>query len=811
MKQKMTLSERIGSIKSAFTGLPPQSNLQNLAQSFTPIYGEPPRRSTAQWIKLYNENPRMNPVHQIASDVATSAYGLYQKDDTKKQKIKNSPVDLLLKNPNSNLTMTEYVLFYITQVYLLLPSGEAFWLLEKNGLGKVTEIWPVPPNWVLHIPSVSVPYFSIYPQGNVQVPPIYVLPEDIIYFKKPDVSNPYLRGIGRANGIADEIETDEFMAKYAKRFFFNDAVPNMVIQMPGADEPTVNRAEEGWNAKFGGYNNSHRTAFVNWELKAQLLKETNKDMDFIESRKYLRDVSNQHFNIPPELMGILENSNRSTIDAAYFLYTKNVLRKELKFIDDTLNRQLVPKFTTDQFLEHDNVVPEDAEFELKKSTEGLKFGALSVNQWLRTNGFEEIGEKGEVIYVPINMIPVSLKSDTLPTNLPAREPPAEPPPKGITKDLSAELKNVKKVIKSLTKKERSELGPRYFYDDSQYRYIEFAEEEPIAFIENRSTGKKGHLNIAVHLDHRKSGIAKRIVGDAIKVLEETGLEKIFWITTTNNASSISLAKKCGFEFLDEDDDGGPRYVYYFPEEKRAKKKTLTIDHKNRIWLILDKAAQKNERPFINALKRYFQAQQDKINKALEKSVKAATDDPDELLDWTKEDVLLLAALKPLWIASLTEALNVANDTFGFGISFDVMNPKFLDWVREFGLDRAKGINSTTKDALKKTLSEGIDAGESIPKLRDRIGLVYGDAKGYRATLIARTETATTVNAGALDSYRAGGITQKEWLSTKDNRTRVEHADIDGEVVDIDKPFSNGFQHPQEPNCRCTILPVLPED
>ena len=168
----MTLSERIGSIKSAFTGLPPQSNLQNLAQSFTPIYGEPPRRSTAQWIKLYNENPRMNPVHQIASDVATSIFGLYQKDDLKKQKIKNSPVEQLLKHPNSNLTITEYALLYITQVYLLLPSGEAFWIKERNGLGKVTEIWPVPPNWVLHIPSTSIPYFSIYPQGNVQVPPI---------------------------------------------------------------------------------------------------------------------------------------------------------------------------------------------------------------------------------------------------------------------------------------------------------------------------------------------------------------------------------------------------------------------------------------------------------------------------------------------------------------------------------------------------------------------------------------------------------------------------------------------------------------
>jgi len=668
MKQKMTLSERIDSIKSAFTGLPTQSSLLNLSQSFTPIYGEPPRRSTAQWIKLYNENPRMNPVHQIASDVATSAYGLYKQGDIKKQKIKNNPVEQLLKHPNSNLTMTEYALLYITQVYLLLPSGEAFWIKERNGLGKVTEIWPVPPNWVLHIPSVSVPYFSIYPQGNVQVPPIYVLPEDIVYFKKPDVSNPYLRGIGRANGIADEIETDEYMAKYAKRFFFNDAVPNMIMQMPGADETAIDRAEENWNAKFGGYNNSHRTAFVNWELKAQILKETAKDMDFIESRKYLRDVSNQHFSIPPELMGILENSNRSTIDAAYYLYTKNVLRKELKFIDDTLNLQLVPEFAKDQYLEHDNVVPEDKAFELEKASEGLKNGGILVDEWRVANGWPELPNgKGQILYTPLNMIPTSLNSgDALPTNLPAREPPAEPP-KGI------------------------------------------------------------------------------------------------------------------------------------------KKKTLTPEMKSQMWKVMDKAAVKNERPFINALKRYFQAQQDRINGKLLKSTKSIDD-----ADWDEEDDLFYTSLKPLWLASLTEGFATVNVTFSFGLTEDFMQPLFLKWIKANGLDRVKDINNTTKDELRSTLSEGIADGEGIPKLRDRISQVYSDAKGYRATRIARTETITTVNYGSLDTYKSANIQQKEWLSEIDNRTREAHIEMNGEVVGIDEPFSNGEDVPDEINCRCTILPVIPE-
>jgi len=679
--KKMNLSERIGSIKAAFTGLPNQSLLR-MAQAFAPMYGEPPRRSTEDWIELYNKSPRMNPIHQIASDVATSAYGIYSKGDKKKIKLEGNSIEKLLKQPGPNLTITEYCLFYVTMVYLLLPAGEAYWVKERSGLGKVTELWPVPPGWVQEIPSATKPFFTIYPQGNMSVSPIVVRPEDMVYFKKPDVTNPYLRGVGRAEGIGDEVETDEFMAKYAKRYFYNDAIPPMVGMMPGADEPTVDRTEEMWQQKYGGLNNKHKMAWLNWDAKFQILKETAKDMDFIESRKYLRDVANQHFSIPPELFGILENSNRSTIDAAYYLYTKNVLRKELKFIDDTLNLQLVPEFSKDQYLEHDSVVPEDDEFKLKKASEGLKNGGITVDEWRQSNGWDELPNgAGKILYTPLNMIPTSLSGEPLTTNLPAREPPEEPPP-----------------------------------------------------------------------------------------------------------------------------------------EKGVSIKALTPEQKNRMWLVFDKAAVKNERLFVTALKKYFQSQQDRINATLEKSIKAATDNPDEMLDWEQEGVVLAATLTPLWFTSMTEGFTVANETFGLGLSFDAFNPLFKKWIKDYGAEQVKEINDTTKEKLRATLTEGIEGGEGIPKLRDRVSAVMDEAKRSRTEKIARTETHNTVEAGTFETYKGAKIEQKEWLTTIDSRERDSHAAINGEVVDVDKPFSNGLMYPgdssgpaaQVVNCRCTLLPVLPD-
>jgi len=662
---------RWGHLKSIFTG-GNSGGLLSFPTKFMPQYGEPPRRSTSDWTKLYNKSPRMNPIHQVASDVATSVYGVYEQGASQKIKISNNPVALLLKTPNPNVVMTEYVLMYITQVYLMLPSGEAFWIKERNGLGKVKELWPVPPSWVLEIPSVSKSYFTIYPSGNASVEPTYVPMCDMVYFKKPDVANPYLRGIGRAEGVGDEIETDEYMAKYQKRYFFNDAIPPMVGMMPGAGEDEVNRNEERWQQKYGGVGNKHKMAWLNWDAKFQLLKETTKDMDFIESRKYLRDVTNQHWCIPPELFGILENSNRSTIDAAYYLYTKNVLRKELKFIDDVLNRQLVPDFSTSVYLEHDNVVPEDDEFVLKRTTEGLKNGAVYIDEWRLANGLDILANgEGRTRLVPLNMIEV---------------------------------------------------------------------------LEN---------------------------GEAHTLL---------------------------------------------PVESPKQTKTLTDEQKSKTWEIIDKAAVKNERRFISVMKKYFQSQQNRINIALEKAIKAPTDNPDELLDWREENNKLLGSLKPLWRESVKEGLEVANSVFGLGISFDLINPAFLIWVEDCGAEDVKGINDTTKEKLRKTLSEGIGIGEPIPKLRDRVSSVMEDAKTSRATLIARTETHNTTLMGTYETYKAAGVEKKEWFTTMDGRERDSHGNISPKIIGIKETFSNGLAYPGDPNggaeevcnCRCALLPVLPD-
>ncbi len=153
-------------------------------------------------------------------------------------------------------------------------------------------------------------------------------------------------------------------------------------------------------------------------------------------------------------------------------------------------------------------------------------------------------------------------------------------------------------------------------------------------------------------------------------------------------------------------------------------------------------------------------------------------------------------------------------------SFDVLDPRVIQFLEVEALEHIRMINVTTKKKLQKQLIEGVDAGESIPKLTKRIESVFGEAAGYRAKTIARTEVIRASNFGSWEGMHQAGAEQKEWLATRDERVRDEHLNLDGQIQPTDKPFvvfGGSAMYPGDfgvaeldVNCRCTIAVVFTE-
>lgn len=117
--------------------------------------------------------------------------------------------------------------------------------------------------------------------------------------------------------------------------------------------------------------------------------------------------------------------------------------------------------------------------------------------------------------------------------------------------------------------------------------------------------------------------------------------------------------------------------------------------------------------------------------------------------------------------------------------------------------------------IQSAITQGILQGKSIPEIAKNLQNVTG--MDERAAIRnARTAMTGAQNAGRLDSMKraaARGIgVKKGWLSTLDNVTRDSHVDLDGEVQEIDRPFSNGLMYPGDAsgipaevyNCRCRL-------
>lgn len=140
------------------------------------------------------------------------------------------------------------------------------------------------------------------------------------------------------------------------------------------------------------------------------------------------------------------------------------------------------------------------------------------------------------------------------------------------------------------------------------------------------------------------------------------------------------------------------------------------------------------------------------------------------------------------------------------------NPKLL---RERKGDDGKIIRWSRRK-VNTAITQGVLQGESIDKIAKRLQKVVGMEEGFALTN-ARTAMTAAQNAGRLDSLmnsKTLGIkVKKQWMATLDERTRSSHQELDGEIVDINKPFSNKLMYPGDPdgapaeiyNCRCTMI------
>lgn len=136
------------------------------------------------------------------------------------------------------------------------------------------------------------------------------------------------------------------------------------------------------------------------------------------------------------------------------------------------------------------------------------------------------------------------------------------------------------------------------------------------------------------------------------------------------------------------------------------------------------------------------------------------------------------------------------------------DPSQVEAWRKENTDLIVSLVKDQVEDLKTNILErtqGLRVEEIQALIKDRFGV-----SDSRAELIARDQTLKLNAQMSRENFKRAGVSRYVWTTTRDERVRPEHEELDGQIFRFDDPPEPG--NPGEDfQCRCTAFPVFDEE
>lgn len=601
------------------------------------------------------------------------------------------------------------------QIYLEL-LGESYALTQRNGAGKPVALWPFPATWIRKRPTVDYPYYDIKLGAKTHT----IDPHEVFAVRNPDPANPMVGGVGAGQALGTELDTDEYAAEFTKAHFYNHGTPSRILAFEKISDTEAKRLGATYRQKYQGVKKAGQVEIVGGMKPVDIkLSDSITESGVDVVRTNARDVITQTFGLPPEVLGIIESSNRATIEGADVIMARYVVRPRAEKWLGYLQR-LALEYDPRLIVTYDDPTPDDRDRQLEYAKAAP--WALTRGEWRERAGAEDRGDVDEIHIEQISNVARRPEGDQVlaPFDVPIMG--------GDSLDVGA-------------------------YGTAP----------------DDTTPKDAQTILGYHLQY---GIAT--INEA---RENLNLDPVPW----GDVTVPELLRNLG--------SGG---VEQLGVRQELKSMATAIR-------ALGKArAAQGVAP--------TQKDDDRINRVIE----------------SLRPERLQRELSPQARKAISEIGNAELVELGLSINFNMLNPEVVRFLEKFGGDRITKINTTTRDAVKAELIEGVRAGEGVDKLRRRINGVMTDATTWRARTIARTESVMAQSFASRTAWvQSGLVSQKQWLSVIDGDTRDTHIDLQGQVVGVAEEFtSSDGDTGQGPgdfglarnniNCRCAHIAVVDE-
>ena len=636
-------------------------------------------------------------------------------------------------------------------------DGNAYWRKIRSAAGRVVQLWWIPstliePKWG-ESNNAFITHYDYSPGGL----PEMVDPLDIIHFRYGLDPNNTRKGLSPLKSLFREVFTDDEAANMTAALLKNLGVPGVVVSpKSGASlAPGAGKDIKEWFKDNTTGDKRGEPLIMDVEMGVEQFGFNPQQMDMRNLRQIPEERISGVLGVPAIVAGLGAGLARSTFsnmqEAREMAYESNIIPSQRVF-GSVIKRQLLSEFEDDIIswqvaydLSEVRVLQEDENKKAERVSKMVAGGYVTVADAQRETNMP-VDETQNIYLRPMMMIEV-LANQKQVTDITSEE--------GVADDTAT----------------------------------------PMALSGVQIEAAQGIIRNLI------DGLLPPSV--ALELLVAVGLprDSAEQMVTTSTTFTPTVPQE-------EVIAGRGEEAAALSEATELKSEGLTEEMKAILWKRVDRQRVAWWGPASKQVEPLYEDESDAVAKAINGKA------PDKIAAAAEKAI---NSLQPDWVKMMVKLSTVIVEDFGnetardWGAtkavkwSFDPTSAAIRKWIETEATKDIVTILATNLDDVKRVILAGVDENVGTTQIAKNLRQFYTDRSPFKAMRVARTEVTKASAFGSQEAARQSGVVKtKTWLSSRDDRVRDEHEQIDGEMVKLDEVFSNGLEYPSEPMCRCVL-------
>lgn len=348
----------------------------------------------------------------LAETEAQLPLGVYRRENgTVMPATDHQNYELLHNSPNPEMSAMD---FRMSQTAQLALWGNCYSRIARNGKGQVIGLWPLQSKLMAVKRDSRGELAYQYSAGGSYES---YNSSDILHVRT--LSFDGINGISPVAQLNNPVGLSMALEEFAGRYFGNGAIPAIALEHPARLGPeAVRNIKESWKSMYGGNQHAHETAVLEEGMKIQVLGTDPQKSQSVESRKFQIGEIARAYRMPLHMIGDLDRATFSNIEQQSLEFVVYTLMPWLELWEQAVNRTLfTPAERKTYFCEHNvaGLLRGDIQSRYHAYATGRQWGWLTINDILRLENMNPIGEDGDTRLSPLNMVAVGSTSETNPS------------------------------------------------------------------------------------------------------------------------------------------------------------------------------------------------------------------------------------------------------------------------------------------------------------------------------------------------------------------------------------------------------------